>query len=83
METTAVHVAAAHQGVLGWIRIFRPRAYLELLISRKLEFDWVTQRILRRIRQIEDELAFGIGGSVVDRRNLALAIDILQENLDA
>ena len=82
MEAAAVHVAAARQGVLGWIRIFRPRAYLKLLISRKFECDWVTKPILRRFRQIEDELAFGIRGSVVDRRNLSLAVDVLQENLD-
>ena len=82
METTAVHVAAARQGVLGRIRIFRPRAYLKLLISRKFECDWVTQGILRRFRQVEDKLAFRIRGGVVDWRNLALAVDVLQKNLD-
>ena len=81
MEAATVHVAAGRQGVLGWVWVLSPSADLELRIACQLEFDRIAQTILRRLGQVEDEFTLGIRGGVVNRRNLPLTVNILQEDL--
>ena len=82
MEATAVHVATGCQSVLSRIWVLSPGTYLELFITSQFELDWVAQAILRRIGQVKNKLALGIRGGVVNWRYLALAVDVLQEDLD-
>ena len=82
VEATAVHVTTGDDRVLLRVGVLDPRTDLEVRVAGELELVLVSECILDRLRQVEDELTLGIRSGVVDRRDETLAVHPLQVDLD-